>query len=252
MILPTVIHCLHNDYYLTSVTFLLVHVISVYSMPNHLSEKSILSPIYPIFLCLFPFFFKYSHKQIKKINYNLDYSYPESEFKVICINFYTPHPSHPLPKSHSSSSSHFSAESYSISSHTPHSPFPASFSSRWSIVPSPSPTKLPRPSFASASPAGFADSATAWSAHSSISAFLPSSHRFASSQLRVVRAVSLPSVLDVLKPPPAALPTPLRSSARLPARCSHAVADSAARAASSLSSVAEGGLEMKITSETHS
>ena len=58
MILPTVIHCLHNDYYLTSVTFLLVHVISVYSMPNHLSEKSILSPIYPIFLCLFPFIFQ--------------------------------------------------------------------------------------------------------------------------------------------------------------------------------------------------
>ena len=172
------------------------------------AEKSILSPIYPIFLCLFPFFFKYSHKQIKKINYNLDYSYPESEFKVICINFYTPHPSHPLPKSHSSSSSHFSAESYSISSHTPHSPFPASFSSRWSIVPSPSPTKPPRPGFASASPAGFADSATVWSAHSSISALRPSSHRFASSQLRVVRAVSLPSVLDVLIPLQLRFPRP--------------------------------------------
>ena len=136
------------------------------------AEKSILSPIYPIFLCLFPFFFKYSHKQIKKNNYNLDYTY------------------------------------HSISSHTPHSPFPASFSSRWSIVPSPSPTKLPRPGFASASPAGFADSATAWSAHSSISAFLPSSHRFASSQLRVVRAVSLPSVLDVLKPLQLRFPRP--------------------------------------------
>ena len=54
------------------------------------------------------------------------------------------------------------------------------------------------------------------------------------------------------KTPPAALPTPLRSSARLPTRCSHAVADSAALAASSLSSVAEGGLEMKSARETHS
>ena len=170
------------------------------------SQFSLPSILY--FFAYFLLYFKYSNKQIKKINYNLDYSYPESEFKVICINFYTPHPSHPLPKSHSSSSSHFSAESYSISSHTPHSPFPASFSSRWSIVPSPSPTKLPRPSFASASPAGFADSATAWSAHSSISAFLPSLHRFASSQLRVVRAVSLPSVLDVLIPLQLRFPRP--------------------------------------------
>ena len=46
---------------LTSVTFLLLQISSVYSMPNHLSEKSILSPIYPIF----PLFFKYSNKQIK-------------------------------------------------------------------------------------------------------------------------------------------------------------------------------------------
>ena len=208
--------------------------------------------VYHIFSRLFPFALKYFNKQINKIDITLDYSYPESEFRVICISFYIPHPSHPLPESHFSSSSHFSAESTSVSSHTPHSPSPASFSSRWSIAPSPLPTRLPRPNFASTFPAGFADSAAAWSAHSSTSALRPSSHRSASSQLPAVPAASLLSVLVAPESPPAAPPTPSRSSARLLARCWRAAVDSAARAASSPSSAAAGGLRMTLKSEAYS
>ena len=216
------------------------------------AEKTILSPIYPIFLCLFPFFFKYSHKQIKRINYNLDYSYPESEFKVICINFYTPHPSlipylNLIPLLHP----FFRWIKFNFLAHSAFTFSCIFFNS------------LEHRSITfgdEASPSRLRFSVSSWFrrlCNCVVRSLIDLCTSPIITSIRFISASSCACSFAAVcsrraKTPPAALPTPLRSSARLPARCSHAVADSAARAASSLSSVAEGGLEMKTTSETHS